>query len=308
MALYHRYRPKDFDEFVGNEQVVECVQSLLNKKKKPHVFLFTGPSGCGKTTLARIIAKHLKCYGSDFHEIDSGQFSGIDTSREIRRKVFFKPLQSDVSVWVLDECHKMSQDAQNALLKILEDTPKHVFFILATTDPQKILKTVKSRCSIFQMAPLKENEINQLLSEIAEAENCEVTDKELELIYDKAQGHPRESIQLLEQILDLPDKKQRSKFLSSLEQTQHKAIELCQNLYQNGSWKKTSSILVDLKNQNEDPESLRRMILSYCATTLLSGKDNVIAGLIMENMIEPFYNTGFEGLVFACYSIHHSTE
>jgi DNA polymerase-3 subunit gamma/tau len=164
MTLYIKHRPTDLIGVKGNEDVVEALKNmLLNKESCPHSFLLSGPTGCGKTTLARIIAAELGCFGSDYKEIDSADFRGIDTIREIGKQCMYKPLESSCRVFVIDECHKMTNDAQNAFLKRLEDTPKHVYFILCTTDPSKLIPTIRGRCSQFQVKPLSEKVLLRLL-------------------------------------------------------------------------------------------------------------------------------------------------
>ena len=123
MSLYLKYRPNSFDEMVGNEDVVQVLKSQLKGKQTPHSILFHGPTGCGKTTLGRIVANELGAKGSDLREVDSADFRGIDTIRDIRKQSTYKPLESPCRVWILDEVHKLTNDAQNAMLKALEDTP-----------------------------------------------------------------------------------------------------------------------------------------------------------------------------------------
>lgn len=301
MSLYHKYRPNTLEEIYGNESIVESLKTLLNKDKSkiPHAFLFHGVSGCGKTTLGRIIAKELDCKGSDFREVDSADFRGIDTIREIRKQAQFRPLEGNCKVWILDEVHQLSRDAQSALLKALEDTPKHVYFILCTTDPQKLIDTIKGRCSQYQVNPLTEKQMLKLLRRVVKAEDERLEKKVYDQIVQDSLGQSRDALQILDQVLGTdPDK--RLEVAQRSAEIQSQSIELCRALIQGSPWKKVANILSGLKDQ--EPETIRRQVLGYCSSVLLKEENN-IAGCIMEEMIEPFFQTGFPGLVFACYSV-----
>ncbi len=303
MSLYNRYRPKSLDEIVGNGQLVRTLYEDLAKKDPPHAFLFHGPVGCGKTTLGRIVADNLKCFPSNFHEIDSADFRGIDTIRDIRQQSRYKPLTGgNVIVWLLDECHKLTNDAQNALLKALEDPPSHVFYVLATTDPQKLLPTVRSRCSQYQVSSLNDEEMFHLIRHVVKSEEQTLQKVVYEQIIQDSQGHPRDALQILDQVLSVPHE-ERLAVAKKQAELQSQTIELCRALINKAGWKKISSILAGLKDQQE-PETIRRAILGYCSSVLVKG-DDTLAAMIMEQMIEPFYDTGFPGLVFATYSAVH---
>ena len=298
MNLYRKHRPKEFNDIFGNEDVVESLQNIV-KKRNTHSFLLHGETGCGKTTLGRIIAKKLNSYGADFREIDTADFRGIDTIREIRKQAQYKPIESDCRVFLIDESHKLTIDAQNALLKILEDTPNHVYFILATTEPQKLISTIKGRCSQFALKPLNDKQMLRLLRKIVREEKEHINKEVYNQIVLDSLGHPRNALQILEQVLNV-DEEKRLKTAKRSAEKQSQSIELCRALLNRPSWKKVNTILKGLKQ--EDPEGIRRVVLGYCQSVLLNG-ENDQAGLIMEEFIEPFYNTGFPGLTFACYSV-----
>jgi len=299
-SLYNKYRPTTLKGIYGNQELVSSLRGMVDKNEIPHTILLHGPTGCGKTTIGRIIATELGAVDFDFREIDSADFRGIDTIREIRRQAHLAPLRSPVKVYLIDECHKITNDGQNALLKILEDTPKHVYFILATTDPQKLLKTVRGRCSAFKVETLQDEQMYKLLKKVTVREGEKGIDKEiLERIAEDSEGHPRNALQVLEQVLHTAPEK-RMEMAKRQADVNTESIELARALTQNKGWKTISSILTGLKQ--EDPEGIRRMILGYCQAVLLKS-DNEKCGLIMEEMLEPFYNTGFPGLTYACYSI-----
>jgi DNA polymerase-3 subunit gamma/tau len=300
MSLYLKYRPTDLNQVKGNSDVLKTLGSLLEKGKDcPHTFLLHGPTGCGKTTIARIIATKLNCIGQDLYELDSAHFRGIDTVREVRKMSKLKAIEGATRVWIIDECHKMTNDAQNALLKILEDTPAHVYFVLCTTEPQKLLSTIKGRCSQFQVVPLPETQMKGLLKKIARDEGETLTEEVLNVIVESSTGHPRNAIQILEQVLNGDPTRRQETAFKAAEQLSA-TIELCRALMGRSPWTKIAAILNGLKDQ--EAESIRRAVLGYCQAILLKG-DNILAASILEVFIEPFYDSGFPQLVFACYTI-----
>ncbi len=303
LTLALKYRPKTLDEVIGNRQVVEVLRKQLSgESSQPlsHSILLHGPTGCGKTTLARIISRELGVQDDDMKEIDSADFRGIDTIREIRKQCQYKPLNSPYRVWILDEVHQLTKDAQSALLKTLEDTPKHVYFILCTTDPQKLLPTIRGRCSQFQVQPLTDKEMKRLLFRVVKAEGESLSKEVYEQIIQDSMGHPRNALQILAQVLSVEPEKRLEVAKRSAE-TQSQTIELCRALVKGASWKKIAEILKGLKD--EDAEQIRRAVLGYCQSILLSGKQDNTVAVIMEEFMEPFYNSGFPALVFACYSV-----
>jgi len=300
MSLYLKYRPTQLTELIGNGNIIPVIQDMLSHLITcPHSILLHGPTGCGKTTIARIMASQLGSKGNDIHEIDTADFRGIDTIREIRKQSQYSPMESPCSVWIIDECQKMTGDAQSALLKILEDTPKHVYFILCTTDPQKLLPTIKGRCSQFQMALLNDSEMFKLLRQVIKAENDSIGKAVYEQIIQDSLGHPRNALVILDQVLRVP-KEQRLEIAKKSAEQQSQSIELCRALLANKGWKEVSLILTGLKEQ--EPESIRRHILGYCSAVLLKG-ENDQAAKILEICSENLYNSHFPGLVLMCYQI-----
>jgi len=301
MSLYLKYRPANLDELRGNSQVITTLKGMLsNLENCPHSFLLHGPTGCGKTTIGRIIARELGCTGYDLREINSADFRGIDTIRDVIKSSQFMAMESTCMVWLVDEVHKMTNDAQNALLKILEDTPRHVYFILCTTEPQKLLATIKGRCSQFQMSPLSDSEMRILLKRVARRESTGLEEEVLTQIVNSAKGHPRNALQVLEQVLNVPVE-QRMETAKKAEAEVIQSIELCRALINKKSWKEISAILTGLKDQ--EAEGIRRAVLGYCQAILLSGKDEPLCGLILEEFINPFYDSGFPQLTYACYAV-----
>lgn len=304
MPLYQKYRPTHLDDVLGNSETLNVLRADLAKEGRPHSYLLHGPVGCGKTTIGRIIAHELGARRSDFREIDSADFRGIDTIREIRKQSQLMALESNCRVWLLDECHKLTGDAQTALLKSLEDTPDHVYYILATTDPQKLLPTLRSRCAQYQVNPLSDSDMFRLLRHVVQGEGTNLQKPVYEQIIQDSQGLPRNALQILDQVLSVPAE-QRLEVAKRQAELQSQTIELCRALINRSGWAKIASILSGLKEQ--DPEQIRRAVLGYCSAVLLR-TDNKVAAIVMEQMIEPTYNTGFPGVVFACYSAEYEAN
>lgn len=302
MPLHIDYRPQTLEDFAGNPSMVDSLKAVLSREKDiPHSFMFTGASGCGKTTLGRIVAKSIGCSDNDFKELDSAAFRGIDTIREIRNQARLKPMSGKTRVWLLDEVHKMTNDAQNALLKILEDTPSHVYFILCTTDPQKVLKTIQSRCMQFQVNPLSERQMTSLLKSVVEKEG--ITDFPEEAyanIHQNSLGHVRAALVMLDKVIDLEPKR----ILRIIEQSkgeEGQVIDLCRALLKRESWKKIASLLRAIQEEQE-AESVRYAVLGYMNSVLLK-EDNPVAAICIEQFKHNFYDSGKPGLTEACYSV-----
>ena len=200
---------------------------------------------------------------------------------------------------LVHNCHKLTNDAQNALLKILEDTPDQVYFVLCTTEPQKLLATIKGRCIQLEVKPLSEEEMLILLRGVVKREQEELDQEVYDIIIRDSTGLPRNALQILEQVLNASPE-DRLKVAEQAQFEYSQAIELCRALLNKSPWKVVNKILSGLKEQ--EAESIRRIVLGYCQAILLK-TDNWQAGLVMEEFINPFYDSGFPQLIYACYSI-----
>jgi len=300
MALSTDYRPERLAEIHGNTALKQALASKLKlpHANKPHVYLFTGPKGCGKTTLARIIASSLKCDDFDFKEIDaSDESGGVAAVRSLKSTIHYPALKGNVRVWFIDECHKLTKPAQEGFLKLLEEPPEHVFFVLATTEPQKLLPTFKDRCVTFEVKPLTDEEMMNFLDGIIEGEEKEVPQEIVEYIVTASLGMPRQALQLLERIIDLPVKQMLAAAQQTAE-TEAQTIDLCRVLLKaKPSWKEISKILSVMTGE---PESIRYAVLGYCNAILMK-TDNPRAYAVMCCFTEPYYNTNRAGLTMSCY-------
>jgi DNA polymerase III subunit gamma/tau len=201
--LYKKYRPKEFRDVIGQGSAVKVLEAKLKSNNLPHTLLFAGPSGCGKTTLARIVCRKLKCSKHDFKELNSADFRGIDMVRNIRININKAPIGGDCRVWLIDECHKLTTDAQNAFLKMLEDTPDHVYFMLATTEPQKLLPTIRTRSTEIAVKNLTRKSLQKLILFVSASALIGIDTEVLEKIIECSDGSARKALVLLDQIAEL---------------------------------------------------------------------------------------------------------
>lgn len=296
MELYKRHRPRSLERVIGNEETVQSLQEMVKGKKVPHTILFSGPSGCGKTTLARILRKELGCHDLDFTEMNCAGFRGIDTIRDIMRNMNLAPTGGPCRVWLLDEVHQMTKDAQDSALKMLEDTPDHVYFFLCTTHPQKLIPTIRNRCMDLPVSLLSDGEVRTLLKRVAKKEGLELTDDTLSAITENADGSARLSLVLLDKVRNLPEES-REKAIKVLREEQTEAIELCRALIKKEPWAKVGKILKGMKG---DPESTRWAVLGYARSVLLNTK-NSQAYLVICAFENPFFDSKEAGLARASY-------
>lgn len=301
MSLDLKYRPTDLNEIVGNEEAIESINKLITQKEHPHTFLLHGAHGCGKTTLARILAKKFNCV--QINEINTANDRGIDTARNIIDDMKFKTLDGGKKAYIVDECHKLNDFFQSAMLKSLEEPPEYIYFFFCTTNPEKLLSTVKSRCTKIKINTVKKRPLVKHLQNIAKLENKNVEFELLTAIADVTDGHVRDSLILLNSIFDLSSSNAMQIIKDYNLEENEQIINLCRCLL-NGSWKRTKSIL---KNINEEPEKIRWAILGYMSTVILSDdvQKNERAALIIEQFKNNFFDNKKAGLYLACMQVFY---
>ncbi len=201
LALYRAYRPKTFADVIGQEHLVSLLAGALEQNKIAHAYLFYGGRGTGKTSVARILAKELKCNPEDIIEIDAASNRGIDEIRELREAVRTSPFSSPYKVYIVDEAHMLTKEASNALLKTLEEPPSHVIFILATTDPEKLPQTIVSRCQKIEFKNPELKTLAKHLISISKKENKILSEASALLVAQHGKGSYRDAIGTLEQVL-----------------------------------------------------------------------------------------------------------
>ncbi|MBL1083390.1 DNA polymerase III subunit gamma and tau [Streptomyces actinomycinicus] len=224
LALYRRYRPETFAEVIGQEHVTDPLQQALRNNRVNHAYLFSGPRGCGKTTSARILARCLNCEqgptptpcgecqscrdlarngpGSiDVIEIDAASHGGVDDARELREKAFFGPAGSRYKIYIIDEAHMVTSAGFNALLKVVEEPPEHLKFIFATTEPEKVIGTIRSRTHHYPFRLVPPGTLRDYLAEVCQQEDIPVEDGVLPLVVRAGAGSVRDSMSVMDQLL-----------------------------------------------------------------------------------------------------------
>lgn len=295
--LYKKYRPKTLAGVVGNETTVNLLRNMLEKGTIPHTILLQGASGCGKTTLARILQRSLECSELDFIELNCSDFRGVDTIRDIAKQMHFSPTGGKCRIWLLDEVHQMTKDAQNAALKILEDTPSHVYFLLCTTDPQKLISTIRNRCCQLSVELLSEASLRKLLDRVLKKEEVDLKEDLLDMIIDASAGSARKALVILDSVLNLPEEEREAAIKNDPEEKE--VIELCRALIKGESWSRIASLLKLIK---AEPEAVRYFVLGYARTCLLNSK-NARAAAIIDAFSCNFYDSKEAGLALACYEV-----
>ena len=202
LALYRKYRPKTFKEVLGQDHIVKILESSVKANKVSHAYLFIGTRGTGKTSVARIFAGRIGVSPNDLYEIDAASNRGIEDIKELREGARVMPFDSKYKVYIIDEVHMLSKDAWGALLKILEEPPKHVIFILATTDLHKVPETIISRCQVFTFRKASEAVCKNMLLDVAKREGFELDASGAELLAILGDGSFRDALGELQKVLN----------------------------------------------------------------------------------------------------------
>lgn len=299
--LYKKYRPKDFDEIYGNEAVVNSIVRKLEENDLPHFMILAGPPGCGKTTVSRILKQKLEVRDMDFTEINAATQNGVDVARDIGQKCQYKPLGKGKNrLWLFDEAHRLTAACLAAMLKTLEDTPEHAYFIFATSEDKKLSDAIRSRATIFNMKPLTDSQMTKLLNDIAEKEDIEVPDEIIEKIVEVSLGQSRNALVALDAVKNLPKSKMKEAVEQSM-QAESKCFDLLKALlWGRGDW---ASIAKVLKDFNEDPEQTRRYLMTAACNQLkdpAKAKNHEASFQLAYSMKKPFYDNAMNDLIFAC--------
>lgn len=291
-ALYLKWRPQSFEDVIGQDHITHTLRNALRQGRTRHAYLFSGPRGTGKTTTARLLAKALNCTHPDPYsrpcnacshctgvnegrfldliEIDAASHTGVDDVRDLRDKIAFAPSEGQYKVYIIDEVHRFSGAAFDALLKTLEEPPAHAVFVLATTEIAKVPATIKSRCLMFEFRRVSLAEVTERLAMIAEAENVSIDWEALELIAREGTGSVRDSISLLDQLLADPDAHISLELAEQLLGTSsgQNVLELAQAIVEsNAAW--GLDIINQAVDHGTDPRQFGRQMIDHLRQMLL---------------------------------------
>lgn len=310
---YRKHRPRRWDGVLGQDAVVRGLSRALKAGTLPHAMIFAGPSGTGKNTAARILADRMGCLGGfDYEELDCAAVEEpLAAVRKLRDRAHLSGGgPGGVRLFVLDEVQALSRAgfAQQALLKMLEEARPHAYFVLNTTDPDKLLPTIRTRCSLFQFRAVSADALAGLAREVAAAEGVDPPPSEavLAALAEAAEGSPRKLLVDLQAVATLPDDTQRLERLAP-EARRRDAFELAKLLIwgHRPTWRQCCELIQKIDVQRADAEGFRWLVMACARKELLKGnpKTQERAFGVLDAFADPFFNTGEHGVLLACYRL-----
>jgi len=291
--LHLVYRPQKLKDVIGQEAITKSIQSLIKKDALPHSFLFHGPSGTGKTTMARIIAKEVNCSPNNIMEFDAASFSGVDAIRDLTAGLRYVGMgKTPNKIYIIDECHSLSKQAWQALLKPIEEPLGHIYFVLCTTELSKVPKTIQTRCHGYGFKDASFDNLIDLLNYINEEEDFDLDDDLIKYIAKQSEGSYRQAIVNLSACRDAKNKKEAGAILSTVADKKE-AIDLCRLLISGaGGFKDAINMVKNItKDGSIQPESIRIIVMNYMAAVILkdaSSKNTERVLAIMDAFSNPY--------------------
>lgn len=309
LALYRAWRPQTFEDVIGQEHITRTLQNALREKRFSHAYLLTGPRGTGKTSTAKIFAKAVNCEMGineepcnscstckgitegtilDVVEIDAASNRGVEEIRDLREKIKFAPTEAKYKIYIIDEVHMLTTEAFNALLKTLEEPPKHVIFILATTEPHKLPLTIISRCQRFDFHRVTTEKMIKLLDKIIKSEGFNVSDGAIELIARQSDGGLRDALSLLDQILSFGGEKiDTEDVLTITGRASNEIFSRMAKGIKEGNTAEVLRITDDLLYQGKEPNTILEDFLYYYRDLLLYKTAPAFDGIKEKAILDP---------------------
>lgn len=277
-TLANKWRPNTFDEVVGQDAVVDSLVGLCERNSS-QAFLLQGPSGTGKTTLARIAARSLGC-ALPFYEIDAATHTGVDDMRSVQEALRYAPLgKVKRRAIIIDECHRLSANAWDSLLKSVEEPPKHIVWFFCTTNAAKVPNTIKTRCTGFTLKAVSDDDLLYLIKAVAKTEKFKASPAVLDLVVKEANGSPRQALSNLSVCANVTDRKDAATVLRSAVDNDA-TIQFCRFIAKGGSWAMAMSHVKALVDTN--PESVRIVTTNYIGAILKNAKKDEEAMRLLQ--------------------------
>lgn len=290
-SLYRKYRPKTFADVLGQDHIVSVLQKAIENKNPNHAYIFTGSRGVGKTSIARIFARELGVNETDIYEIDSASYTGVDNIRELIENATVLPMMSPYKVYILDEVHMLSKNAFNAFLKGLEEPPKHVIYILATTELNKLLDTIISRCELHNFKKPSIDTLSQVIKDVVNKEGLSIDDESTKLIAMSGDESFRDTLSVLQKVIASVDGKKIENIEHILNIPDISLID--EIIEKNIKGEQVFENIDKLKGNNADGKIVYDLFMDRLRIRLREGKDKEKVLVLFSKALENYRHVRF---------------